>query len=433
MAYLELLIILVLILLSGFLSLSETAIVSSRKSRLKSAAKSGRSGYQTAFNLAENPTGFLSTVQIGITFIVIFLGIFSGVTLSGDLAALLSQVEIFKPYALPLSVLLVVLTVTYLLVVFGALLPKKIGRSQPEKIASLVSRPMNLLSKLFFPISIFVSGSADLVGYIFGIKSNEPTATEEDVKAVVQEGLEGGSIDETEQDLVEHIFSLDDRKISSILTHKNEIVWIDVSDSPQEILGILKESTHSVYPVADKEIDNIVGVLYLKDLVGPINQSDFNLDAIIRPAVFLPENMSVLSVLEHFKSAEIIYALITDEFGSVQGIVTITDVFGALVGDTSSNQSPDEYEIIQRNDKSWLIDGQYPFYDFLKYFDLLDFHNEYPYNTISGLILDQLEKMPHAGDKFEWLHFEIEVMDMDAARIDKIMVSEKNLSETALE
>ena len=428
MAYLELLIIIALILLSGFLSLSETAIVSSRKSRLKSAAKNGDSGAQTALKLAENPTGFLSAVQVGVTVIGIFLGIFSGVTLSEDLAMFLFQFDIFQPYAFLLAVLLVILTVTYFFLVFGVLVPKKLGRFRPEKIASLISRPMSLFSKLFFPISLVVSGSANLIGSVFGINSVEPTATEEDVKAVVQEGLEGGSIDEAEQNLVEHIFSLDDRRISSIITHKNEIAWIDISDSFPQVLAVIQESTYSVYPVADKEIDNIVGVLYLKDFVGQINPTEFKLESILHPAVFLPDNMSILSVLEYFKSSEIIYALITDEFGSIQGIVTITDVFEALVGDVSVNQSPDEYEITPRSDKSWLVDGQYPFYDFLKYFDLLDFYNEYPYNTLSGLILEQFEKMPHAGDKFSWLHFEIEVVDMDAARIDKVMVSEKDLS-----
>ena len=431
MAYLEFFIIIALILLNGFLSLSEAAIDASRKSKLKSAAKNGKSGSKAALNLAENPSGFLSTIKIGTAAISIFLGIFAGVMLSDDLAALLSGIKIFQPYALPLSVLFIVLLVTYFLIVFGELIPRKIGRSQPEKIASLISGPMNLISKLFSPISFFVSGSANLIGRIFGISSSEPTTTEEDVKEIVQEGLEGGSIDETEQNLVERIFSLDDRKIGSILTHKNDIVWIDVSVSASEILNIIKENPYSVYPVADNEIDNIVGVLYLKDLAGKIDPENFNLENIIRPADFLPDNMSILSVLENFKSSKIRYAFITDEFGGIQGIVTIRDVFEALVGDASIHPSSDEYEIVQRNDHSWLIDGQYPFYDFLKYFDLLDYHAEYSYNTLSGLILDRLEKMPRAGDKFDWLHFEIEVLDMDAVRIDKVMVTLKVPPESA--
>ena len=433
MAYLELFIIIALILLNGFLSLSEAAVTSSRKSRLKSAAKNGQSGSKAALHLAENPSGFLSAVQIGTTTIGIFLGLFSGVTLSGDLAALLSQVEMFQPYALLLSVLLVVLTVTFFLIVFGELIPKKIGRSQPEKVASLISGPMSLFSKLVFPVSFFVSGTANLIGQFFGISSNELTATEEDVKEIVQEGLEGGSIDETEQDLVERIFSLDDRKVSSILTHKNDIIWIDVSASASEVSDVIKENPYSIYPVADKEIDNIVGVLHLKDLAGKMNLDNFNLENIIRPADFLPDNMSILSILENFQSAKIRYAFITDEFGGVQGIVTISDVFEALVGDVSDRPSEDEYEITQRDSNSWLIDGQYPFYDFMKYFDLLDRYAEYPYNTLSGLILDQLEKMPRAGDKFDWLHFEIEVLDMDAVRIDKVMVSVKSSTDSVSE
>ncbi|MDL2261453.1 hemolysin family protein [Methanimicrococcus sp. OttesenSCG-928-J09] len=432
MAYIELIVILILILINGLLSLSEVAIISSRKSRLKSAAKKGQAGAQKALDLAEDPSRFLSTVQIGITVIGVFLGIYSGINLSGDLAVFLSKFEILAPYALPLAALIVVLLITYFLIVLGELIPKKIGYSRPEFVASIISRPMNLLSKLLSPVSWIINGSANLVGKILGIKPYEPATTEEDVIAAVQEGIEGGAIDVTEQDLVERIFSLDDRKISSLVTHKNDIVCIDVSASQPEVLKTIKETPYSVYPVIDGDLDNIVGVLEVKILIAEIDNPSFSMKNVMQPVNFLPENMTILSVLEHFKEEKNQYALITDEFGSILGLVTINDIFEALVGDVSARSSDEEYEIIQRSPDSWLIDGQFPFYDFLEYFELQDFRNEYAYNTLSGMILDKLGKIPIAGDKFDWLHFEIEVVDMDSARIDKVLVTEKGLSEPSV-
>lgn len=433
MAYIELIVILILILINSLLSLSEVAILSSRKSRLKSAAKNGQAGARKALDLAEDPSRFLSTVQIGITVIGVFLGIYSGITLSGDLAVFLSGFELLAPYALPLAALIVVLLITYFLIVLGELIPKKIGYSRPEFVASIISRPINLLSKLLAPVSWFVNGTANLAGKILGIKPYDPATTEEDVIAIVQEGIEGGAIEETEQDLVERIFSLDDRKISSLVTHKNDIISIDVSASQPEVLETIKETPYSVYPVIDGDSDNFIGVLQVKMLIAEIDNPSFNVKNVMQPVNFLPENMTILSVLENFKEEKNQYALITDEFGSILGLVTINDIFEALVGDISTHSSDEEYEIIQRTPNSWLIDGQFPFYDFLEYFELQDFRNEFAYNTLSGMILDKLGKIPSAGDKFDWLHYEIEVVDMDSARIDKVLVTEKDLSEPSVE
>ncbi|MCL2862974.1 MAG: hemolysin family protein [Methanimicrococcus sp.] len=431
MAYIELTVIFILILISGLLSLSKTAVLFSRRSRLKSAAKNG-AGAQKALELADDPARFLSAVQIGMTVICILLGICAGIILSGDLSLFLAGFEILSPYTLLITALIVVVVIAYFLIVFGELIPQKIAYSRPEGIAGIISRPMNWFSKMLSPAAWLVDGSANLIARIFGMKEYEPETTEEDVKAIVQEGLEGGSIDETEQDLVERIFSLDDRKISSLFTHKNDVVTIDVSASLPELLQLIKENPYSVYPVVDKEIDNILGVLQIKNIVSAINSQDFNMADVIQPAYFLPENMTILSALEKFRTVETHHALITDEFGSIQGMVTLSDIFEALVGDMFPRLSyEDAYEIVKRNDNSWLVDGQYPFYDFLKYYDLQDYYNEYPYNTLSGLIMDKLEKIPHAGDKFDWLHFEIEVLDMDAARIDKVMLTEKSPSEPA--
>ncbi|MDR0767283.1 MAG: hemolysin family protein [Methanosarcinales archaeon] len=425
MAFIALIVIFVLILINGFLSLSEAAITSSRKSRLKSASKNGKAGTQKACELVENPSRFLTAVQIGITAIGVFLGIYAGFALSGDLAALLSRIEILEPYAFPLAVLIVVLIVTYFLIVLGELIPKRIGSSRPESIASLISRPMKFISVILSPVSWLVNGSADLAGKILGIKPYESETTEEDVIAVVQEGIDDGAFVETEQDLVERIFSLDGRKISSLITHKNDIVFLEVSTAQADVLKIIKETPFSVYPVTDGGIDNIVGVLPVKKLIGEINNPGFSIENAMVPVNFLPENMTILSVLEKFWSAQNQYAIITDEFGSILGLVTLSDFFKALVGDASHHPSShEEYEISQETSNSWLIDGQYPFYDFLEYFDLLDFRNEYDYNTLSGMILDKLGKIPSAGEKFDWLCYEFEIINMDSARIDKVLMTE---------
>ncbi len=433
MAYTELIVILVLILINGLLSLSEVAITSSRKSRLRSAAKNGKSGAQKALDLAEDPSRFLSTVQIGITTLSVFICIYAGASFSGSLAEIISRVEILAPYSRQLSLLVVVLIVAYFLIVLGELIPKKIGYSRPELIASLISRPMNWISILLSPITWFVNGSANLVGKIFGIKPYEPATTEEDVIAIVQEGIEGGAIDETEQDLVERIFSLDDRKVSSLITHKNDVISVEVSATQADVLETIKKTPFSVYPVTDGGIDNIVGVLLVKELIAEINNPDFHLENVMQPVNFLPDNMTILSVLENFREAQHQYAVITDEFGSIIGLVTLSDIFEALVGDASSRPSHEEYEIFKRSSNSWLIDGQYPFYDFLEYFDLLDYRNEYSYNTLSGMILDKFGKIPSVGDKLDWLHYEIEVVDMDSARIDKVLVTDKGLAAPSVE
>ena len=433
MVYLELFVIFILILLNGLFSFSKTALLSSRKIRLITASKSGQSGSQSALDLVENPDSFSSAVQISTTLICIVIGFYSCTSLSHELIVFLSSIHMIVPYVHIISPVIIFIVTAYLLIVFGFLIPQKIAQSNPEKYAVWISKPIHLLSKILYPFTFLILGSSHLFMKIFGIKSSEINTTEEDVKAVVQEGLEDGVIDEAEQDLVERIFSLDDRKIGSLITHKNDIIWVDVSTTHQELLEIVNKEPYSVYPVVDKDIDHIVGIIRLKDLVGRVALPSFKLANFIRPANFLPENMSILSVLENFKSAKIQYALITDEFGSIQGIVTISDVFEALVGDVSANPSHEEYEITPRSDNSWLVDGQYPFYDFLEYFNLQDYYNEYPYNTLSGLILEKLEKMPRAGDKFDWFHFEIEVVDMDFARIDKVMVTDISVSDTYLE
>ena len=244
--------------------------------------------------------------------------------------------------------------------------------------------------------------------------------TEEEIKAIVKEGFDGGEVQEVEQDIVERVFNLGDRNVGSIMTHRSELVWLDVTDSTEKIREKVEENLFNIYPVASEKFDNIVGVVYLKDLFGRIDQPDFSINQVLRPAQFVPENQSVYNALESFKQTHVKYGLVTDEFGGIQGIVTLKDIMEGLIGQVP--EVGEESEIIQREDGTWLVDGQYSFYDFLEYFDMEDLYAEHDYNTLSGLILEILERVPKTGEKLKWLDFEFEIVDMDGARIDKVLV-----------
>lgn len=419
----EIVIILGLIVINGLLSMSEIALVSSRKSRLETEAKKGYKSAKAALRLANEPDRFLSTIQIGITLIGILTGLYSGDTLTAGFAGWLAKTGISSSYALTLATGIIVVVVTYLTLILGELVPKHLGMNAPEKIAKLIARPMYLLSKAAAPFVWLLSVSTQAVVRITGISSKDNKVTEEEIKAIIQEGKEGGEIQEVEQDIVERVFNLGDRKIGSVMTHRSDLTWLDIDDSPEIIRNKVKQHLYTVYPVANNELDNITGVVYLKDLFGKIDQPDFNLAAVIRPAVFFPENQSVYNALEHLKTDHAKYGLITDEFGSIQGIVTLKDIVNALLGDIP--ETPEEAEIIEREDGTLLVDGQCSFYEFLQYTHLECLYPEYDYNTLSGLILDILEHIPRTGEKLSWNCLEFEIIDMDGARIDKVLVTVK--------
>ncbi len=418
----EFLIIILLIILNGIFAMTEIAIVSSRKTKLEAMAKNGSKKAQKVITLIESPNKFLSTIQIGITFIGIFLGFYSGDKIADAIEPLLKSVPWLAPYAGFISSFVIVLFITYLSLVLGELVPKRIGMSHPESLSKSLVYPINFISKIASPFVWLLSASTELIMSILNIKSDASKVTEEEIKVALQEGFEGGEVMEIEQDMIQRVFSLADRKISSLVTQRNDVVWLDIADSKQDVFQKVKSELHAIYPVIDKEIDNIIGTLHIKDLFETINQEDFRLANYIKPAYFIPENLSILAALEKFKEEKKSYAIVMDEFGYVQGIVTMADVFETLTGDIGE-ETEDEYEMVPRDDNSWFVDGQYPFYEFLSFFDMEDLYNEYPYNTLSGLILEQLRKIPHVGDKLQWLHFEIEILDMDRARIDKVLVT----------
>ncbi len=424
----EFLIILGLILFNGILSMSEIALVSARKSKLEYASRKGDAAAKRALSLTARPDNFLSTVQIGITLIGILTGVFSGETMTSDLSAWFDGFPSLAPFSGTLSVTIVVLCITYFTLVLGELVPKRIAMSHPEKIAGAMSAFMLFLSKVATPFVWLLSASTRWVIKILGIPDQaEDKVTEEEIMAIIQEGTSVGEIEEVEQDIVERVFDLSDRGAVSLMTNRNDLVWIDINRPLEEIRSEIKSDLHQVYPVSRGQLDEIVGVVYLKDMFDAIHLPDATLDQWVRPAQFVPETMNAYNILELFKQTKIHYALVTDEYGSILGIITMFDILDALVGNITEDH-PDDDQIVVREDGSFLVDGQYSFYDFLAYFDIEDRFPEHDYNTLSGLILDLLRHIPQIGEKVTWAEFNFEIVDMDGVRIDKILVTHQSVN-----
>ncbi len=418
----EIFIIALLILLNGIFSMSEIALVSARKARLETDQKKGSKSAKAALNLSNEPNKFLSTIQIGITLIGILTGLYSGEAFSHDLAVLVAHMEVLAPYALAIATTTIVLVVTFLTIVFGELVPKRLGLSMAESISKLVARPMLVLSGIMTPVVWLLSKCTVLTLKIFGIKGDKGKVTEEEIKSMVKEGLDAGEVQEVEHDIVGRVFSLGDRDIDSIMTHRNDFIWLNIEDAKEIIREKVIGDMHDVYPVKSaNNYEEVSGVVYLKDLFAQIDSSDFLLDNLTRPPHYLPDNKSVYGALEYFKENTIKYGFVTDEFGAVQGIVTLTDIMEALVGEVMVEG--EEKEIIVRVDGSLLIDGQCSFYSFLEFLDREDLYVENEYNTLSGLILEILEHVPQEGEKFLWQGMDFEIVDMDGARIDKVLVT----------
>ena len=418
----EIVIILGLILLNGVLSMSEIALVSARKSRLETDAKKGSKAAGTALKLANSPDIFLATIQIGITLVGILTGLYSGDVLAQRFAPVIAKIGPLQPYSVVISQTLIVVVVTYLTLIIGELVPKRIGMTAAEKVSKLVARPMYLFSRIGRPFVWLLSCSTNGVMRMIGLdKAGESKVTEEEIKAIIQEGAEDGEVQEVEQELVERVFNLGDRNVGSIMTHRRELVWLNISDDNEQIKRIVESNLYNAYPVADHTLDNIVGVVYLKDLFGKLDTPGFTLRQVLRPAKYIPEKLSVYNALARLKAEEVKYGIVTDEFGSVEGIVTLKDIVRALIG--GMPEVGEEEEIIPREEGGYLVDGQCPFYDFLAYFDREELYNEYNYNTLSGLILDLLERIPATGERFAWKEFDFEIVDMDGARIDKVLVT----------
>lgn len=416
----EILIILGLILLNGFFSMSEIAVVSARKSKLASEVKAGNKSAEAALKLIEEPDKFLSTVQIGITLIGILTGIYSGATLSSDFAKVLERLSVSPLHAPLIAQTSIVIVVAYLSILFGELIPKKIGLNISTKVAKLIAKPMHILSLIATPFVWLLAQSTTLMSRLIGIKDAENQVTEEEIKSMIDEGTTSGEVTKLEQDIVERVFSLNDRNIGSLMTPQNEVIWIDVNDSNEEIKKTLTENVHITYPVADKKLDKVIGTVSLPDLFGKLDNDTFSIKNVTKQALILHEGIEVYHALDQMKETHTHFAIICDEFGAVQGIVTDHDILEGLVGELPD--AHEESSIIERQDGSWLIDGQCEFYHFLEYFDMEYLYTEHKFNTLGGLVLEILRRIPKTGEKLKWNIFSIEVVDMDGARIDKLLV-----------
>lgn len=419
----EYLIILALIVINGLFSMSEAAVVSSRKSKLDADSKKGNKTSKRILEVAESPDNFLSTVQIAITAIGLVTGMYTGDNLIKPFADIISKIGLEVEYSEIIARVVVVLVITYVTLVIGELFPKKLALNNPEKIASVIISPMNFLKKLFYPLVWLLSISTQGLMSLFGIEKKKNTASEEEIKAIVSESTEDGEVEEVEKEIVERVFSLGDRDVASLMTHRTEFVWLDANDNLESVKAKLSQHIHYIYPVADKTLDNIIGVVYLKDLFNKLDTFN-SVKEIMREPQYLHESISVYDALETFKENKIHYALVIEEFGMVVGMVTMNNILESLVGNASELETEDdEDEFIEREDGTFLVGGQYSFYDFLSHFDLEELYQDNDFNTLGGLILEQTGTIPKVGEKIMWDRFIFEVVDLDSTRIDKILVS----------
>ena len=418
----EILILLLLIFLNSLFVMSEIALVSARKGRLESMGNKGDLKAKAALHLTENPDKFLSTAQIGITLISILTGVYSGEKFSTYLKPFLEQIHFLQPYAGTLSTVLIVILVTFLSIIFGELVPKRLGLLRAEKIARVVAGPMNFLSSVAYPIVWLLNNITKIIFKLFNVKASSDNAiTEEEIKAMITEGSEHGTIEEEEKDIIERVFHLGDRNITSLMTHRTEIVWFDILDTVQTITEQHDQINYSTYPVCDKTVDDIKGIIYIKDLLKAPRGTI--LKKLAKPALFVPENNSAYQVLEKIKQTKIHSCFIVNEYGTLEGMLTLNDILEAIVGDVPQT-GQEEYEIVKRTDGSYLVDAQITFYDFLSRFEKTEWMNEgeHEFDTIAGFVLHELERIPVTGETFEWRGFEFEIVDMDGQRIDKLIV-----------
>ena len=418
----EIIILIILILLNGIFSMSEMALVSSRKFKLESEMKKGSSGAKTALELAENPNKFLSTVQIGITLIGILLGVFSGDKLTTDLTDFLTKISFIAPYAKTTAAIVMVVIITYFSIVFGELIPKRLGMKFPETVSTIISKPMKFISVVASPFVWLLTVTNDFFLSLFGIKDDGgEVVTEEEIKNIIKERTEGGEIQEKEHEILGRVFELGDRRVNTLATHRSEIVSLDILDDYEQARAKVKKNKFSAYPVTkNNNLDEIVGILKLKDMFG-VSKDDFTLKKYVHKPIFVNENSFSYPLLEMLQNSQAHFAVILDEYGTTAGIVTINDILDELVGDTPESQDED-YEIVERQDGTWLIDGQFSIYEFEKFFDIeIDEEIENRYVTVAGIFLDKYETIPNVGDTVVLDDLTLEIIDKDGNRIDKIL------------
>lgn len=430
----EVAIIVLLLIVNGAFSMSEMAIVSARKARLKQQADRGDGRALAALRLSESPDDFLATVQVGITLVGILAGAFGGARIAEKLAPALKRIPAIESYADSIAFALVVLVITYLSLVIGELVPKRLALNHPESIARVVAGPMQWLSKVSSLAVRLLSASTDAVMRLLGIRpSAEPQVTEEEIRILIRQGAQSGVLEEAERRMVENIFHLDDLHVRSLMTPRHDIVWLEINDPAEAIRRKLKESEMSRYPVCQDNLDNVLGIVRTKDLLAEkLADRPLDLQSALRRTLFVPEMMPVLSVLEQFKKSGNHIAMVIDEHGGTQGLVTHHDILEAIAGEIEPITESEDQPAVRREDGSWLLDGALPVHEFKEILGLrkLPGEDRGEYHTLGGFIMFTLGRIPAVSDKFEYGGLRFEVVDMDRRRVDKVLVSASSLSLT---
>jgi len=422
----EIIIVILLIVVNGIFAMAEIAIISAKKSKLQQQANEGNSSAQAALDISKSPIRFLSTVQIGITLVGIFAGVFGGATIAEDLAKYIHTISLLAPYSQFLALTIVVSAITYLSLVIGELVPKRIALSNPEKIAVFMAQPMNKISMITSPIVWLLSTSTDTILKIIGIKDRTtPAITDEEIKMLLREGTQTGAFELAEKDIVERTMRLSDKKVNSLMTPRKEIVWLDI-DSPFKIIrNKITKKPHAHFPVCRDSLDKVVGVIRTENvLVDFLAEEKINLKKLLLKPLFIPESMDGLKVLELFKKSGIHMALVADEYGNTQGLISLADILDEIVGDIPTINELDEEEIIKRDNGSFLVDGLVSIEELKEHFSIKKLPGERTgaYHTVGGLVTNKIGRIPVTGDSFEMGNFTFEVMDMDGNRVDKILI-----------
>jgi putative hemolysin len=432
---LELLVLLGLILLNGFFSLSEMAIVSSRKARLKHEADRGKKKYRLALETAENPSRFLSTIQVVITLIGTLAGAFGGATVARGLELALRDLPFLAPTAGPVSVAIVVILTTFVSVVLGELVPKNIALARPEAIAAAVIGPVHFFAAVFAPLARFLSAITDLIVSLLGAKrAQAPAVTEEEVRVLIAQGAETGVFEKSEREMVEGVLSLGDRRVTSLMTPRTEVIYINLRDSLAEARRLIVRNARYAYlPAVDGDLDKVVGMLPVKECLAAIAAEDFlDARAFLREPVFVPESVSALKAFAALKAGGAKSVLILDEYGGVSGLISLSDLVESIVGDLPGASDEAEPELTKRQDGSFLVDGSLTLDRFCQELGLGPERFE-DYDTVAGLVLDRMGTIPRAGDRCRWDDFFFEVLDMDGNRIDKLLVTRQEGEEPPMD
>jgi putative hemolysin len=423
----EIVVIILLIVANGLFAMSELAIVAARKSRLQDWAENGNARARSALELAQNPNQFFSTVQIGITLVGILAGAFGGRTLASELSTYLSEIPAIQPYSTTIALGTVVICITYLSVVLGELVPKRIALSHAERIATLMAGPMRLLSAISSPVVRLLTASTDAIFRLLGSPpSQEPPVTEEEIRRLIEQGTAAGVFEESEQDMIEAVIELGDKSARALMTPRTQIVWLDQSDSVEEIRSRISESGHSRFPVGRGSLDNLVGVTQAKDLLASALQGKpIDLTSSLQPPVLVPRTLTALQVLDYIKRSGSHLVLVVDEYGGIEGLLTHHDVLEAIAGDMPFGETGTPSKAVQRADGSWLLDGMIPVDEFKEIFhlDSLPGEKQDAYQTLGGFIFTRMGRVPSVSESFEWNHLRFEIVDMDGKRIDKVLVS----------